>query len=152
MSHTITITGVPSEEVDDYSYEFGGTHDAKCEFYKECTRDWHRHPKDPEMFEDGWSTKRAPQPHLFLDGAWMVPEDQNKRCALEFVFEGYTPEEVLEGMKLGETRDVYCDWDGEGWSLVVTVPPEECTLRHVPGYPCQRCGTVLDRQFWKDQG
>lgn len=119
MSHTVTITKLPDENDDDYGYEFGGTHDANCEFYRECTKAWHRHPKNDEGFEDGWSTKRVTQEHQWLDGLWMVPEDQNVRCALDFVFEGYTPSEYFAGMQIGETHDVECRWDGEGWDLAV---------------------------------
>jgi|GEM_PF-5058286 len=119
MSHTVTITKLPDEASDDTEFEFGGTHDANCEFYFECRKDWHRHPKSPEDFEDGWSTKRAPEMHMYLDGLWMVPVDQDIRCALSLVFEGWSVEDSLSGIALGETRDVSCVWDGEGWELEV---------------------------------
>jgi hypothetical protein len=128
MSHTVTITKLPDETSDGIEYEFGGTHDAKCEFYRECSKGWHRHPNGEDRDSDEWSTKRAPQPHMYLDGRWCVPVDQNDQCALTFVFEGYGSDETLEGIGLGETRDVYCDWDGECWSLVVLEVPANKTI------------------------
>ena len=120
MSHTVTITKRPDETSDDIEYHFGGTHDANCEFYAICPNAQHRHPKNPDNFEDGWSTKQVPEVHQYLDGEWMVAVDQEERCALSFVFEGWSEEDALGGVALGETRDVSCIWDGEGWELEVS--------------------------------
>lgn len=120
MSHTVTITSVPDETSDDIGYEFGGTHDSRCEFYKPCRKEWHRHPTSEDICDEGeWSTKRAGL-HAYVEGEWMVLADPEKDgCALRFAFEADPPEEVLYDLGLGETRDVSTEWDGECWSLVV---------------------------------
>ena len=127
MSHTVTITKLPGLGSDNIEWEFGGTHDGTCEFYAPCKASSHRHPKNPEQHEDGWSTKRTPQHHAYLDGEWMVPVDQNTKCALAFVFETNTPEDILQDLALGETRDVVCSWDSESWELEVNPNTRKAT-------------------------
>lgn len=125
MSHTVTVTKLPDATSDDIEYEFGGTHNWGCETYKECRKEWHRHP-DLEIYDgdDEWSTKRA-GPHVLVEGMWTVAGDPDETCALRYVFEGCTAEEALEGVAVGETRNVTPEWDGDGWTLIVHPPTEQ---------------------------
>lgn len=77
MTHTITVTRIfqdPAADTDDPEFTIDGEHDWQCQNYRECSKDWHRHPKNDEgqYGDDEWSTSRIGH-HMFIDGVWMVP-------------------------------------------------------------------------------
>ena len=117
MSHTVTVMRVPDERSEDIEFMFGGTHDGRCETWKECEKVWHRHPGEFYNGDYEWSTKRAGL-HLYLDGAWCVAGDPDRYCALRYVFEIEPAETALGDIRVGETRHVDTEWD-DGWILHV---------------------------------
>lgn len=110
MSHTITVTSLPDETTDDVEYTIGGTHDYSCEAWRECIKEWHRHPKNGDD-GDEWSTKRVPEVHQMIDGMWMVP--MRNRCGFGLSFEYDNPE--FQMTRLG-VYDVDVEWDGDYWT------------------------------------
>ena len=113
MSHTITVTELPNDQSDDVVYSISGTHDPLCEVWRPCSKDWHRHPKDADMIDDEWSTKRAGL-HQFIDGEWMVPSEG---CGFRYALAdmGAEFDEQVTRGGLGD-YDVEIEWDGDGWS------------------------------------
>lgn len=110
MSHTITITKLPDDVDDDIHYKIGGTCDGRCEFYRPCTKLWHRHPKNEwGDMDDEWGNSRV-GPHMWLEGEWMkVAEGE---CAVQFA--DCIGEHAEDNGQLG-TFALALEWDGDSW-------------------------------------
>ncbi len=120
MAHTVTVTrpiNAPLADSDDPEYVIGGTHDYQCECFKECTKDWHRHPS-PEYGEghEEWTTKRVTQPHQWFNGGWMVRQENT--CGFRLAFEQENPEWQMTEVGV---YDVEVSWDGDWWFAALTL-------------------------------
>ena len=117
MSHTVTITKLPSEGSDDYEYTFGGTHDGSCMVGKRCDR-WAcqtmNHEFETERMRHGlehwwnWDNRE-----------WIVHDTE--ACALDHVFEYIGDIETFEeaDVTLG-TYTVEIRWEDTWWLEIGT--------------------------------
>lgn len=116
MSHTVTVTRLPDETSDDVEYTIGGEHDYSCQTFRDCRKDWHRHPKNESELIETWSTKRVPEEHEWVEGEWMVRESEG--CGFDYAFASDNPEWQM--LALG-TYDVRVSWDGDWWIAALTL-------------------------------
>lgn len=118
MAHTISVTRIvddPNAETEEPEYTIEGSCDSRCQAYRECLKDWHRHPSEEYGHREGeWSTKRVPEVHTFISGTWMTPDG----CGLQYAWEDDNPD--FQMTELG-VYDVDVDWDGDYWLARLTL-------------------------------
>lgn len=123
MTHTITVTAVPTQDSDDYEWSEGGSCDSRCTAYWFCGNVSHRHPSAEYGYLNGdWSTKRTPQPHRFIDGQWMI--ETKSTCGYQESDHGDIFFDLTKiKPQIGDTFGIDVDWDGDFWRVAVEPQP-----------------------------
>lgn len=109
MTHTIVVTEAPGEDRDDPVFTIEGECDFSCEVWWECRKNWHRHPKNPDDYDE-WATKRVPEVHQWLDGGWCVRNV--KACG---AWEAFAQENYDDQLTKVGTYSVVVHWDDWWW-------------------------------------